>query len=197
MSALLLSAAVDYLRGQFTTAEAATVRMYAGEFSSEEVMRVSFTCPALFVTVLGWQPEHEGKRLSGKYVRNVSMAAFVAYKHAQRDQRMTGAMNLADKLGIVLRRWHPDNSSSPITIAPLEEDARCENLYGRAIDAQGLALWLVSWKQCMAPQVPVEQLYDLVAIDITDKTRRGTVPAAPTPAPSPLTVTEDVQFPIA
>lgn len=196
MSAILLEQTLAYVRGQFTKAEVTEVRSYAGEFSSEEVAQVSYTCPAIFVTVLGWQPQQESRRLVGRYVRAVRMAAFVVYKHANREKRMAGAMHLADKLGVVMRRWRPDSTGLPLTIAPLEEDARCENLYGRAIDSKGQALWLVDWTQDIAPQVPLEALYDLLTVEITDLTRRGEVPASPTPAPTPLTVTDDVQFPI-
>jgi hypothetical protein len=193
VSAILLDQVLAYVRGQFTPAEVAEVIAYGGEFSTGEIDKVSYRCPSIFIAVLGWQPEPNGKRLAGKYVRSVKMAAFVAYKAAKRDQRMLGAMNLADRLSMALRRWRPDDADSPISIAPLEEDAVCENLYGRAIDAKGQALWLVRWEQCIKPLVPVEQLVDLVAIDIKDLTRRGVTDGEP---PSgTVIVTEDVQFP--
>lgn len=193
MSAILLSQALAYVRAQFTPAEVAEVTSYGGEFSAVEIEKVSYRCPAIFIAVLGWTPEPSGKRLTGKYVRAVKMAAFVVFKAVDRDKRMLGAMNLADRLSMLLRRWQPDDTDSPIAIAPLEEDATCENLYGRALDTKGQALWIVRWEQCIKPLVPVEQLIDLLGIDILDLTQRG----APDDELSSgvISVTEDVQFP--
>ena len=193
MSAILLNQALAYVRAQFTAAEVAEVTSYGGEFSIGEIDKVGYRCPAIFIAVLGWSPAPDGKRLAGKYVRSVKMAAFVVFKAATRDARMLGAMNLADRLAMLLRRWQPDDADSPITIAPLEEDASCENLYGRAIDAKGQALWLVRWEQCIKPLVPIEQLVDLLAVEITDLTQRGV--AGGEPPSGAITVTEDVQFP--
>lgn len=197
MSAALLTESLAYIRAQFTRAELATVEPYGGEFSGDEIDKLSYSCPAVLVTVLGWSPETGGTRLSGKHVRNVRMAAFVATKHAKRELRMAQAMQIADKLATGLRLWQP-STTLPVTIAPLEEDAECENLYGRAIDKAGQALWLVRWQQCVRPDLPLPQLYELLHIDVYDTTRQGRegVPvAAPQPPNSaPLVVTEDVAF---
>ena len=193
MSAILLAQAIDYLRGQFTRAEVATVDTYGGEFTAAETDKLSFACPAIFVTVLGWQPKHDSQRLVGRHVHQVKLAAFVVFKHAQRSARLAGAMTLAERVGLALRLWVPDSSALPLAIAPLEDEARAENLYGRAIDAQGLALWLVSWEQCTKPAVPLPQLYDLISIAITDTVRGGLAVAA-TPAAGALAVTEAINF---
>ncbi len=195
MSSILLTQVQQYVRAQFTTAEINGVNLYGGEFTASEVGKVSYTCPAIFLAVLGWHPEPNGARLTGKYTRKVYLAAFIAFKSTDRVARMTGAMNLADKLAMLMRRWAPDSSALPIAIAPLEEDATCENVYGRAIDQVGQALWLVKWDQCIKPTVPIEQLYDLIEVDITDLTRPGVVPPADLDTPTPLIVAEDVQFP--
>lgn len=192
--ALLMTRAIDMARAAFTRAEVAEVRAYAGEFSGEEVGQVSYNCPAVFVTCLGWRPEREGRRLTGRNVRTVQMAAFVAFKHASRDKRMAGAMNLADRLGLLLTAWVPTGLPGVLDVAGLEEDATAENLYGRAIDSKGQALWLVSWRQCVRPLVPPAQLYDLVAIEIEDTTQQGNASAGAPPPPAPLAVTEDVKF---
>ena len=194
MSAALLAEALTFVRGRFTRAEVATVQAYGGEFNSGETTQLSYNCPAIFITVLGWQRAAHGMHLTGRSVRAVRMAAFVAFKHPSRDQRMLGALNLADKLAIALRAWVPANTDPLYVIAGIEGDASCENLYGRDIDAKGQALWLVDWEQCIKPLVPPEQLFDLIAIDITDHTRKGEPTAAPAPGPAVLTVTEDVQF---
>ncbi len=183
MSAALLTETLAYVRSQFTRAEVATVEAYGGEFSGEEIDKLSYNCPAVLVTVLGWNAETNGTRLSGKHVRNVRMAAFVATKHAKRPLRMAQAMQIADKLATGLRLWQP-STTLPVTIAPLEEDAECENLYGRAIDRAGQALWLVSWMQCVQPALPLPELVDWLSLDIASTARSQEVAAA---APAPLT----------
>ena len=79
-------------------------------------------------------------------------------------------------------------------LAPLEAEPTAENLYSRAMDKLGQALWLVSWTQCVKPRVPLENLVDLLAVDIIDITRQGTAPAASPDNPAPLIVTENVRF---
>lgn len=194
MSVLLLNAAVDYIRAQYTRAEVAEVRPYGGEFSGAELQHTSYNCPAILVTVLGWKPEPQSRRLGGRDVRGVRMAAFVVCKHAKQAQRMAQAMTLAERLCLDLKAWTPLQLDLPMAIGPLEQEPVAENLYGRAIDAKGQALWLVGWEQCVKPTVPLPQLYDLLAIEIDDITHQGTAPV-PSPAPAPaLVVTEDVAF---
>lgn len=195
MSAILLNETVAMLRGAFTRAEVAEVRPYAGEFSSAEMDTTAYVCPAILVTVLGWKPEPQSRRLGGRDVRSVRMAAFVAARHAKREARLAIAMTLAERLAIVLRQWSPSASGQPMLLGPLEAEPTVENLYGRAIDAKGQALWLLSWDQCVKPLVPLDQLYELLAIEIDDTTRQGAIAApVPGPAPSVLSVSEDVQF---
>lgn len=194
MSVVLLNAAVDHIRAQFTRAEVAEVRPYGGEFSGAELTNTSYNCPAVLVTVLGWKPEPQSKRLSGRDIRGVRMAAFVLTKHARRELRMAQAMTLAERLCLVLKAWNPLLLDLPMALGSLEAEPVAENLYGRAIDTAGQAMWLVGWEQCVKPTVPLPQLYDLLAIEIEDTTRQGTAPASsPAPASAPV-VTEDVAF---
>lgn len=199
MSAVLLDQVQTYIRSQFTKSELVTVEPYAGEFNTDEMKKESFNCPAVFVTVLGWKPLHGGTRLTGKYARDVKVAAFVVTKHPKRQARMRQAMVLSEKLGIVLRNWVPDNTQGlPITIGPLEDDAGAENLYGQAIDRMGLAVWLVDWDQAVKPVLdqvsgaPV--LLDWLSVAIEDTARVTTPPQAPE-ASSTLVVTEKITFP--
>ena len=196
MSALLLDQTLTYIRAQFTRAEVAQVLAYGGEFSTDEIDKVGYSCPAIFVTVLGWERMEGGTRLAGVHTRNVSMAAFIAFKHAKREQRMRGAMNLADKLALVLRTWAPSNIGDvPMSIAPLEHDASCENMYSRGVDKVGQAVWLVRWNQAVKPVAPLPTLVDWLAVDIADTVRSGQTPAvAPLPA-STLIVTESITVP--
>lgn len=193
MSAALLDATITYLRSRFAPAEVTTLQPYGGEFSGEEFDQLSYSCPAVLVTVLGWAPAPAGARMAGRHVRQVTMAAFVATKHATRPGRLQAAMTLAERVGITLYDWRPDNAG-PFALGPLDAEPRCENLYGRAIDKAGQALWLLRWTQCVAPTVPTAALVDLLAIDIEDHTRRGEpLPDVPE-NPAPLVVSEDVQF---
>ena len=211
---ILLEQAVARVRAQFSKTEVATVQPYAGEFSSAEIAHKSYNCPAIFMTVLGWQPADNDCRLSGRHANKVRMVAFVAFKHADRNKRMAGAMLLAERLAIVMRQWEPmreaANVDLPVTIAGLETDATCENLYSRALDSVGQALFQVDWHQCVKPNIPLEQLWallsygkpnaptepqwDLRSVEIIDNTRAGMVPAdAPATGLVPV-VTEDVKF---
>lgn len=198
MSAALLDQVQAYIRRSFTKAEAVDVRPYAGEFSSEEMDKVSYNCPAIFVTVLGWQPIQGGSRLTGKYARNVRVAAFVVAKHAKREERMRLGMALAEKLCFVMREWVPDIDNPVITISPLEEDASAENLYSRAVDRLGQSVWLVDWHQAVKPVLgangkPV--LIDWLTTAIEDTVRVTEPPVAP-PVGTAATTTEKITFPI-
>lgn len=197
MSTALLAAAVKHLREQFTRQEVADVKPYGGQFSAAEVDAVSYNCPAMLVTVLGWQPVDGGDRLQGRHARRVRMAVFVATKHAGRTERMLACQGLAEKLCLVLRLWVPDCTGLADQLAPLADAPNAENLYGRAIDAKGQALWLVDWMQAVKPAVPLPvapELGDLVRIDITDITRQGFAPPGALGTDKPPAVTEDVQF---
>lgn len=193
MSAHLLAAAIDHVRASFTRAQVAEVRTYGGEFSGDELAQIPFRPPAILLTVLGWRPVHKGHRLTGRMAREVRMAAFVVSNLVDREKRMSQAMQIAEALCIALRTWAPDSTDQPVLLAGLDDDPHAENLYGRAVDAKGLALWLVDWRQCVKPVLELPQLFDLTAIDITDHTVQGTGAAAPAPGVAP-TVTEDVQF---
>jgi phage gp37-like protein len=194
MSTVLLDQALAYIRSQFTKAEVVQVLPYAGEFNSGEMDKVSYTCPAIFVTVLGWKPLHNGHRLSGKQAREVRVAAFVVAKHAKRDSRMRLAMSLAEKLAIVLRDWMPTNTGGlPITIGPLEDDASCENLYSQAVDKAGQAVWLVDWAQAVKPIATATALMDWLRVDIED-TARIAEPTVAVVVATPLIVTEKITF---
>jgi phage gp37-like protein len=198
MSALLLQATQAYVRTQFSKQDLATLEPYGGQFSADDFSKVSFNCPAIFLTVLGWQPvtSGDGVRLVGRDVRSVRMAAFVAFKHVKREARMLGAMNLADRLSLALTRWQPNTGDQPYTLAPLNEDAACENLYGQKVDKAGMALWLVDWRQAVkpAPGTTWEELGDLLRIEITDTTHQGDVPAEPAPGGAVPIVSEEVNF---
>lgn len=194
MSNALMTQALAFLRTQFTPDEVADMRPYGGEFTAAEVDKVSYNCPAVLVAVLGWQPAIDSTRLVGRHVRRVHMGAFIATKHAGRTERMAAAQALAEKMCMVLRNWVPDVAGLDEEIGALEQSPSAENLYGRAIDKVGQALWLVNWQQCVKPAVPVPRLVDLVAIEIIDHTRQGNTPPSNGGTGAALVVTEEVLF---
>jgi hypothetical protein len=154
MSALLLERLIAEVRAQFTRQEAATVQAYGGEFSAEEIDKLSFTAPAILITMLGWQAHAPSgnSRMATRRARDARLAAFIVTKHAKRELRMQQAMLLAEKLALVLRSWQPAClEGDAFEMAGLTEEPSCENLYGRAVDKAGLALWLVSWEQTVSP----------------------------------------------
>lgn len=194
MSAVLaLDAVLAQVRGAFTRAELATVEPYGGQFNGEGIGRLSFACPAVLVTVLGWQPAQRGRVMAGRHVRELRLAAFVVTRHARRDERLRQAMALSEALALRLAQWAPD-AAPGLELAPLEDEPRCENLYGPAVDDAGLALWLVTWAQCARATLAPEQLWDLLRVEITDHTAQGVVAPDDAPAPPPIVVTEDVRF---
>jgi hypothetical protein len=204
---ILLDQALAFVRRSFAKSEIATVELYGGQFSAEEIPQTSYTCPAVFITVLGWQAPPAGSRITGRHARQFRLCAFVAFKHADRVKRMNGALMLAEKLGIVLRQWapmqEPGNASLAATIGGLDDEPRCENLYNRAVDKAGQALFALSWYQCAKPAVPLgparpavpyAELPQLDSVVIEDTVHANQVPAAPAPDEGVPTVTEKIDF---
>ncbi|MFI5448076.1 hypothetical protein [Polaromonas sp. UC242_47] len=125
---LLLEQAVAYVRASFTKAQVKDVRAYAGEFSTAEMKNVSYNCPAILISLLGWKKPDEGGRLTGRHAKNHRMVAFVVTKNAKsREARMTEAMRLAEDLSALLRQWAP----------------MAQQPYASAIQAQGVTI--VDW----------------------------------------------------
>lgn len=114
--------------------EAKTVELYAGRFSTESIMRKSFSSPAVFLTCLGWSPISD-QRVSNKTGAGVRYAAFVLTKQAKGNvERMTSAIDLCELITRIL------NKSQYKTTA-----LRCENLFSETVDKKYLSLWAVTW----------------------------------------------------
>lgn len=204
---ILLDQVLKFVRRSFPTIGAKTVELYGGQFSAEEIAHKSYNCPAIFITVLGWQAPPAGSRMTGRHAKQYRLCAFVVFEHADRVKRMSGALVLAEKLGIVLRQWtpmtEPGNAGLAATIGGLDDEPRCENLYNRAVDKAGQALFALSWYQCAKPNVPLgptrpavpyEQLTDLTAVTIEDTAHMNQVPEVVAPPDAPITVTEKIDF---
>jgi hypothetical protein len=168
MSVLLMETVKGFMRQTFTPQEVVDVTFYGGQFSADEVVMAGFNSPAILIAGLGWMRPRGGERMAGRNVRVCHMAAFVVTKDADRADRMLSAQRLAERVDLALTTWVPTNAPGAVLeVASPEEDVRCENVYNRKIDAKGLALWLVSWRQCVRATVPLPQLYELLGIDIT------------------------------
>lgn len=185
---------IDYLRSQFTPAEVVTIAPYGGRFTEEEIAAKSFLSPAIFVVALGWQPVADGRRMSGRFVRRVFMAAFVVTKAVERETRGDEALALSDQVAELLRQWHPDITGLDVSIGPLEDDPEVENLYSRKADEIGVARWLVKWDQTVkgAWRRKAAPLYPLTSVEITDTVSGSVTPDAG--GTSDLQVTEEIVF---
>lgn len=192
-ASLLLDRAVKYVRSQFDKQALRQVELYGGQFNADEIDFKAYACPAVFLAVRGWQPMPNNKHLAGQHVLAVELSAFVITKHANRTQRMLGAMLLAEQLALVLQRWQPDDDDNTICdIAPLEDDATCENLYNRKVDKQGQALWVVHWQQCI--QVRSQgKLWDWLSVQV-DTLARTTEPDNQPTNNTPIQANSSVNF---
>lgn len=190
---LLLDRVVSKVRAAFTPQEVKMVEVYGGQFNAEEIDFKSYTCPAIFVAVRGMEPKPDGKHLVGQHVKAVEMSAFVVATAATRAARMQSAMVLSERLALALERWQPDDdANTACDIAPLEEDATCENLYNRQIDKRGQALWVVHWVQCINPRSK-GALWDWLTVQ-ADTLARVAEPAEPAPSTTPVQAYGDVAF---
>lgn len=194
MSVLLLAAAKAFVRAQFTAKEVQDVRYYGGEFSSDEVAQSSYKTPTIMLATLGWSRPRGRERMIGRGTRVVHMAAFVVTGATDREQRMLDAQRLAERLDLALTMWTPTNApGAPVEMTAAEDEIRCENVYNRKIDAKGQALWLVSWRQCIKPVIPLPQLYDLLGVDIISTNVLPYIAQADVPE-AEVVVTHDIKF---
>jgi phage gp37-like protein len=208
----LLDQAVAFVRASFTRQQVATVRQYAGEFSAAEIPKLSYNCPAILITILGWKKPEAGGRLTGRHAKNYRLAAFVLCKNAKsREARMAEAMSLAEALSVVLRQWAPMTQAPyaaalaalKVTVLGLDDEANAENLYSGAVDKAGQALWMVDWYQCargviplgpVRPAIPYEDLPALGEVVIEDSVHVNQIPPVPPSGDAVPTVTEKIDF---
>ena len=182
-SVVLLKRSIDYLRGRFDKREVFAVQPYGGQFNADEVPAKSYVCPAVFVAVRGWEGRPDSHRLTGRNVRAVEMSAFIATAEKTREARMASAMLLAERVALALQMWQPDDESNTVCdIAPLEDEPTCENLYNRAIDRAGQALWVVHWWQAVRLRSR-QELWDLLRVDAISHARVQVPQANTSPAP--------------
>jgi hypothetical protein len=194
MSVLLMDTTKTFVRALFSERDVIDVAYYGGEFSSDDVGLTGFKSPAVLVAGLGWTRPRGHERMVGKGTRVCHMAAFVVTNNSNRADRMLAAQRLAEQLDLGLVTWVPANApGAVIEVAAPEDDVRCENVYNKKIDAKGLALWLVTWRQCIKPLIPLPQIFELLSLDITST---NVMPLAPDQVgtDAPIAVTHEVIF---
>lgn len=189
---ILLDAIITRVRSLFTPQQVAEVREYAGEFNAAEIAQLSFNSPAILISVLGWTNGKESKALGGaRNTRLNQCVAFVITKDVRRDERMRKAAAITDALGYGLYTWSPDDHELCVIGGP-EDEPDAENLFGRAVDEKGMALWVLSWEQATRPLVTPAAMFDLVAVEITST---ATLSVDPEPGITlPLDVSEEIHF---
>ncbi len=156
-----------FMREKFSAQDVVSVDYYGGEFSGDEVAVSGFKAPAILIAGLGWTRPRGTERLLGKGTRVCHMAAFVVTNLNSRSDRMLEAQRLAEMLDLALVTWTPTNEAgAAVEVAEPEQDIRCENIYNKKLDKVGMGVWLVTWRQCIKPKLPLPQLYELLGIDI-------------------------------
>ena len=194
MSGVLQDLALEHIRQMFTRAEVFDVLHYAGEFAADEIANTQFKCPAILVGVLGLVPAKPEDRFADADAEVAHMIAFAVSNVKDRKVRARQAQSLSEKLCQVLRRWRPNDSASPIYLAAPEKGLRAENLFGRKVDAAGMALWAVTWRQCVKARPGQGGLYDWLSLDIESTVKAAHDQAEPGPDAPPLVVTHDIKF---
>lgn len=190
---ILLDAVIIRIRSLFTKQQVAEVREYGGEFNAAEISQVSFNCPAILVSVLGWTNGQESKRLGGtRNTRLNQCVAFVVTKNVRREDRMRQAAEITDALGYGLHMWTPEDHELCVIGGP-EDEPDAENLFGRAVDDKGMALWVLSWEQATRPRITPAQMFDLVSVEIKSTVSHELAPDASVDVPS-LTITDEINF---
>lgn len=190
-----MSSVKAFVRGSFASTEVVDVEYYGGEFSSDEVAVSGFKAPAILIAGLGWTRPRGHERMTGKGCRVCHMAAFVVTSNNNRVERMLAAQRLAEQLDLQLTTWTPANADDAvIEVAAPEDDIRCENVYNKKIDAKGLALWLVTWRQAIKPRLPLPQLYELLGIDIVSTNVLPHISPEGGEGGDPIAVTHEILF---
>lgn len=175
---VLLEQQLAYVRSLFTEQAVPTVQEYAGEFNAEEVNRMSFSCPAVLISVLGWGGAKDSKRMGNR--RNARLhkcVAFVVTDDVNRIDRMKAATAIADSLAYGLTAWTPEDQPT-CAISAIEEEPDAENMFGRAMDQKGLALWMLVWEQAAMPLRSPAAMFDLTKVSIESTARHTSVPTS-------------------
>lgn len=149
-----LNSLLLHLRAQLSADEAQTIALYGGEFDHEEIDFAQYSCPAIFITCLGFNQRAPAPRQRTILSRQARLAAFVATKQASRPGRFIEGLDLTERLELLVTAWQPEcpPELQPACIGAAERHSFvAENLYSRKVDAYKHGLWLLSWWQPYEP----------------------------------------------
>ncbi len=141
---MMLNGALDAIAARMAQAFPAlkTCEVHAGRFDADELARISARVPALFVSCLGIpKVTNAGTEQADA---DAALAVFVLLGSSPGLPRDVAARNVVEALVVLVQneRWGLSGCGET-------REIRAENLYGGKIDAQGVALWAVSWRQLL------------------------------------------------
>lgn len=113
---------------------------HGGRFTEEELRRWGAQAPCAITAVVGFgELNMEG----GQKVATVLWATFIVAADTLTLPRDVAAIALVESALDVIhpaQRWDIETASMP-------ENIEAQNLYGSKLDAMGIALWAITWKQ--------------------------------------------------
>lgn len=115
------------------------VYTHGGRFTLEDLKRIAVRAPTALVACLGIADvENEG----GQNVAEVQWGVFVVTAGTSQQGRDTEALTVVEAVANVVggNSWQDSSLSYPTSV-------RAENLYSPSLDAQGMALWAITWRQ--------------------------------------------------
>lgn len=144
------------------------VSIHGGDFDKDELLQYAKNPPSVIVHVLRADMESQG----GHPVAEVTCAAIVLAEDKAASPRDVQALNLVDALLRLLQTWPGPtwNLNTGSIGAPTDIVAR--NLYARELDAKGVAMWCVAWRQQLELIEPTDTSVNLnvVHLDWEDPT---------------------------
>lgn len=153
-----------------------TVQTFGGRFDLAELKRWGARAPCLLVAAMGLpRLELEG----GTWNADVRWAVFVLTKDLPQRPRDATALDLVEATLVVIRPeedWgDPDGQAV--------RDVAAENLYSGQIDTNGVALWVVTWRQRHDLPPPKDaqlaNLADFLTYDVKYNLAEGTAQTEP------------------
>lgn len=118
----------------------AKVYTHGGRFDLDELKRWAVQAPCVVIAPLGIRAAYiEG----GQSVADVQWGIFTVTRDLKTTTRDAAALTLVEGVLSLVKsdqRWGSDDAHAV-------EDVRGENLFTGKLDAQGIAIWGISWKQ--------------------------------------------------
>lgn len=113
-----------------------TIKVHGGQFSADELRRWGVQAPAVLVAALGLAGL---ERIGGRPRADVEWVAAVLVKSTPDRDRNEAALELTERVVATIARVAPDDTDRATQIS-------ARNGYSRELDANGVAMWVVSWR---------------------------------------------------